>query len=199
MKAGRHRTFDKNIALDKAMEVFWKNGYTGTSLTDLTAAMNINKPSLYAAFGNKEELYKSTLNRYVQKHGTIHAQHLFADNKSLSERIQCYLTSIAEMVTAPNLPGGCFVCISTCEIGGDSLPDDALQTITEINNITATSLTEFFNVENNNGNLRSETSPVVMTNYILSLQFGLAVMARNGAKVEELKDVIKISISNFKM
>ena len=56
MKAGRHRVFDKDIALEQAMEVFWTNGFPGTSLSDLTTAMGINKPSLYSAFGNKEEL-----------------------------------------------------------------------------------------------------------------------------------------------
>lgn len=197
MKAGRHRTFDKDIALDQAMEVFWSNGYPGTSLSDLTSAMGINKPSLYAAFGNKEKLYKSALERYVQQHGVIHAKHLFSADKCLSERIRCYLTSIAKMVTNPKLPGGCFVCISTCEVGGACIPDDALQAIFKINEVTKSSLTEFFNNEMSAGNIACEGSPEIMANYMLSLQFGLSVMARNGAKFEELNDIIKFSTANF--
>jgi len=198
MTAGRHRTFDKNIALDKAMEVFWTNGYPGTTLSDLTNAMGINKPSLYSAFGNKEELYKTALDRYVQKYGIIHAQHLMAPDKSLSQRIQCYLTSIAEMVTASDLPGGCFVCLSTCEVSGNCLPDDAIKAVSEINEITSSSLTEFFETEKQKGNLNSNQSPERMANYIMALQFGLAVMARNRSKIEELNDVIDISTSIFK-
>ena len=197
MKAGRHRTFDKDIALDQAMEVFWTNGYPGTSLSDLTNAMGINKPSLYSAFGNKEKLYKSTLERYVEKHGVIHTKHLFSAHKCLNERIRCYLTSIAEMVTDPKLPGGCFVCMSTSEAGGTCIPTDASQTILNINEVTKTSLTEFFNSEIAAGNVTSERSPVMMANYILSLMFGLAVMARNGAKLEELNEVIKLSTAIF--
>ncbi len=197
MKAGRHRTFDKDIALDQAMEVFWTNGYPGTSLADLTNAMGINKPSLYSAFGNKEELYKSALERYVQKHGTIHARHLFLADKCLNDRVQGYLTSIAEMVTDPNLPGGCFVCISTCEVGGTCIPTDALQTIFKINEVSKSSLIEFFNNEISVGNIASERSPAMMANYILSLQFGLSVMARNGAKLAELNEVIKLSTEKF--
>ncbi len=197
MKAGRHRTFDKDIALDQAMEVFWSNGYPGTSLSDLTNAMGINKPSLYSAFGNKEKLYQSALERYVQKHGVIHAKHLFAADKCLSERVQCYLTSIAEMLTDPKLPGGCFVCISTCEVGGTRIPTDALQVIFKINQQTKSFLTEFFNNELSAGNMASEPSPVIMANYILSLQFGLSVMARNGAKLAELNEVIKLSAVKF--
>jgi len=197
MKAGRHRNFDKDIALDQAMEVFWTNGYPGTSLADLTTAMGINKPSLYSAFGNKEKLYKSALARYVEKHGTIHAEQLMTLGKPLSERLECYLSSIAEMVTDKNLPGGCFVCISTCEVGSTCLPNDALQAVFEINALTQSSLTEFFNNEISNGNLSNARSAEVMANYILSLQFGLSVMARNGARLSELNEVIKLSIANL--
>jgi len=197
MKAGRHRTFDKDIALDQAMKVFWSNGYPGTSLSDLTNAMGINKPSLYSAFGNKENLYKSVLERYVEKHGVIHAKHLFVTEKNLNDRVKCYLTSIAEMVTDPNLPRGCLVCISTSEVGGTRIPEDALQTVLEINQLTKSSLTSFFNSEISEGNITSERSAVALANYIMSLQFGLSVMARNVVKLSELNEVIKISIVNL--
>jgi len=197
MKAGRHRTFDKGIALDQAMEVFWSNGYPGTSLSDLTNAMGINKPSLYSAFGNKEKLYKTALERYVEKHGVIHAKYLFLAEKSLNSRVKYYLTSIAEMVTNPNLPSGCLVCISTSEVGGTRIPQDALQTVFEINQVTKSSLTSFFDNEISAGNITSERSAAALANYIMSLQFGLSVMARNGAKLAELNEVIKISIVNL--
>ena len=197
MKAGRHRSFDKEIVLDKAMEVFWCNGYAGTSLADLTNAMGINKPSLYSAFGNKEELYKSALARYVEKHGIIHAKYLLSEDKPLRDRVQCYLTSIAKMVTDVNLPGGCFVCKSTSEIGVTSIPEDALQAVLKINAVTKSSLTEFFNKEISSKNLASEHSAEVMANYIISLQFGLAVMSTNGAPFSDLSDIIKLSIQQF--
>src|SRR3954447_7401012 len=63
---GRPREFDASEALDRALEVFWRKGYEGTSLDDLTRAMGINRPSLYAAFGNKEELFKKALDRYAE-------------------------------------------------------------------------------------------------------------------------------------
>src|SRR5271155_5979707 len=61
---GRPLGFDPAKALDKALRVFWKHGYEGASLTDLTEAMGINRPSMYAAFGNKEELFRKVLDRY---------------------------------------------------------------------------------------------------------------------------------------
>src|SRR3954465_13916988 len=62
---GRPRTFDADKALDKALHVFWRKGFEGASLPDLTKAMGINRPSMYAAFGNKEQLFRKALDRYA--------------------------------------------------------------------------------------------------------------------------------------
>ncbi len=66
MSLGRPREFDIEKALDKALKLFWKKGYEGTSLPELTKAMGINRPSLYAAFGNKEALFRKAIDRYIQ-------------------------------------------------------------------------------------------------------------------------------------
>src|ERR1700745_2118062 len=63
---GRPRAFDTDVALERAMHVFWSKGYEGAALSDLTRAMRINRPSLYAAFGNKEQLFRKVLNRYME-------------------------------------------------------------------------------------------------------------------------------------
>jgi len=179
------------------MEVFWRNGYSGTSLNELTSAMGINKPSLYAAFGNKEELFISALNQFVQKHGAPHINALFAKNKNSKKKIQRYLISIANMVANPKLPGGCFVTASTCEAGSDCLPSNALQAITNINQLTNNVLVDFFSTEKTQGNITSNRSAEELADYLLTLQYGLAVMARSGAKLSELKKVIGTAISIF--
>src|SRR5437762_10140690 len=61
---GRPRSFDVGKAVERALDVFWRKGYEGASLSDLTRAMGITRPSLYAAFGNKAELYRKVLDRY---------------------------------------------------------------------------------------------------------------------------------------
>ena len=68
---GRPRAFDMDQALDQALHVFWEKGYAGTSIADLTEAMGINPPSLYAAFGNKEKLFKKALDRYEDERDQI--------------------------------------------------------------------------------------------------------------------------------
>ena len=65
IQRGRPRAFDPVVALERAMHVFWAKGYEGASLSDLTRAMRINRPSLYAAFGNKEQLFRKVLDRYM--------------------------------------------------------------------------------------------------------------------------------------
>ena len=65
MPGGRKRAFDDQAALQTAMELFWRQGYEGTSIADLTRALGINPPSLYAAFGSKRDLFEKTLDRYM--------------------------------------------------------------------------------------------------------------------------------------
>ncbi|KPJ92083.1 MAG: TetR family transcriptional regulator [Gammaproteobacteria bacterium SG8_15] len=197
MGAGRQRTFDKEDALVKAMEVFWQKGFSGTSLSDLTEAMGINKPSLYAAFGNKEELFVSALNRYVNAHGAPHFDKLLNPKSSFPKRMRAYLESIAEMLSDTKLPGGCFVTTSTCEAGSNCLPEEAIQTILKINATSIDAFINFFKDEKAKGNLPSKASPEVFADYLLTLQFGLAVMARNGIKRDRLNLVIGHAVSSF--
>ena len=66
MPSGRTRQFEVDEALDRALEVFWARGYEGATLPELTQAMGINRPSLYAAFGNKQSLFRKAMERYEQ-------------------------------------------------------------------------------------------------------------------------------------
>lgn len=197
MTAGRNRSFDKNEALHKAMTVFWKNGYTGTSLSELTYAMDINKPSLYSAFGNKEALFNQTIKLYLHEYGQEHASHLFIGNLTTYEKIKNYLTSIATMVSNENLPKGCYICLTTAELAGDCLPESASHVIETINQQTKLGLIEFFKNEIKAGNKLNTDDPITMANYILTLQFGLAIAGRNGSSLEELKKIVELSIVNL--
>jgi len=197
MAAGRHRGFDKEDALEKAMLVFWKNGYPGTSLTDLTTAMDINKPSLYAAFGNKETLFNQSLTMYLTKHGLAHSEYLLLREQSLYQRVKNYLLSIAKMLTDQELPKGCFVCISTSEVAGSRLPESSVKEIKVINQQTLLFLTEFFEQEKQLGNANEKLDTNAMANYLLTLQFGLAVAARNGSDMAALTSTIRLAIGQL--
>jgi len=197
MAAGRQRTFDKQDALNKAMEAFWRMGYSATSLSDLTRAMGINKPSLYAAFGNKEELFVSAIQHYVDQYGVPHFEKLTLPDTSLKDRLSNYLGSIARMLTNSKLPGGCFVATSTCEAGSHCLPDHAVHTILDINSRSTDAFIHFFRDEQAKDHLSETALPEELADWLLTLQFGLAVMARNGATVERLQQIIKQGLSCF--
>lgn len=197
MSRGRQRAFDEAQALEAAMETFWRNGYSGTSLSQLTEAMGVNKPSLYAAFGNKEALFVSALEAYVGRHGAPHMQRLLAPGKPLGVRVRDYLDSIARMLADPQLPGGCLVASSTCEAGGDYLPDEARWAVEAVNAHTRRALATFFRDEAAAGNLRTAASPESLAEYLLALQYGLAVMARSGAGPASLEQAIEAAAALF--
>src|SRR5262245_28573236 len=102
---GRPREFDAEEALERALYVFWRKGYEGASLSDLTEAMGINRPSLYAAFGNKEELFRKALDRYADGPAAFNRQAL--ESKTARGVVECLLRGTAESVTDPCHPAGC--------------------------------------------------------------------------------------------
>ena len=104
---GRPRGFDRQVALRRAMEVFWEHGYEGASLSELTAAMGVNAPSLYAAFGCKEALFREAVQLYEQQEGVM-----VADAPTAREAVAGLLRAGALAYTEPGKPAGCMVVLA---------------------------------------------------------------------------------------
>ena len=120
---GRPRAFDRSAALRRAMEVFWQHGYEGTSLSDLTAAMGINRPSLYAAFGCKEALFREAVDLYEAEEGA-EGERLLRECGTAREAIEAMLRDKARAYADPDKPAGCMIVL-TAAIGG--LESDAVR------------------------------------------------------------------------
>ena len=191
MVAGRPREFDKENALEAAMLVFWRNGYPGTSLADLTDAMVIKKPSMYAAFGNKEQLFMAALEQYINQYSFPIFETLFAADQTVKQRLTAYLKSASRLYSQPDLPAGCMLVNSICESTGDSLPQSAHHLILDINERTKQRLVDFFAQAQAENNLKSQSSPLTLAHYLMSIVSGMAVISRDGATAEQLDEMIE--------
>lgn len=107
---GRPRSFDRDTALSAAMQVFWRRGYDGASMAELTEAMGINAPSLYAAFGSKEELFQETLRLYLETEDREGREQLFGA-PTAREGLLAMLRHSARSLTRANLPHGCMLIL----------------------------------------------------------------------------------------
>lgn len=199
MVGGRQLQFDKQEALEAAMTVFWKKGFLGASLSDLTTCMGINKPSLYATFGNKEDLFVSATEHYLNNHAAPHFLLLNASGLSLSERLAAYLLSVTSMLCDPTKPGGCFISVATNEAAGESLPEKAHLAVIKASNFTETYLTEFFTSEKDKGNLTTDIEVKDLTLFIITFLHGIAAMARNGKTPRQIKSIVDITVAALKL
>src|SRR5262245_10485935 len=117
---GRPRSFDRGRALERAMHVFWRQGYEATSVSDLTRAMQINPPSLYAAFGDKERLYLEALGRYQQRRCELMAK-WFAEEPTAKAALRRMLTEAAGEMARAGEPRGSMLVFSAMQCSSDAL------------------------------------------------------------------------------
>ena len=191
MERGRPRAFDEEQALDAALAVFWRNGYQGASLAELTHAMDISKPSLYAAFGNKEQLYLSALERYREQQLIKHVEALAAE-PDLKSAMRAFLRSVATMLTSPELPGGCMVVTSAVACDTAALPQRVVAAIgTTVNQSAFGPLKDRLQQELQRRNLPVGTPVEQLADFFTTIMTGMAVMAKVGATQERLFDTIE--------
>ncbi|MBU8714665.1 MULTISPECIES: TetR/AcrR family transcriptional regulator [Brevibacillus] len=107
----RTREFDEEKVLDAAMQLFWEKGYEATSLSDLTARMGIQRPSIYSAFGDKKELFETALRKYTMSHAS-EVRNRLQSKPSVKEAFRAFFEQVVEEEYAGDLSRGCF-CINT--------------------------------------------------------------------------------------
>lgn len=197
MVAGRPREFDKENALEAAMLVFWRNGYPGTSMADLTRAMAINKPSLYAAYGNKEQLFMAALEQYINQYSSPIFDNLLAADQSLEQRLTAYLQSAARLYSRPDLPAGCMMANSACESAGDGVPQSAQSMIANLNQEGEQRFVDFFAQEQALGNLADQSSPRTLAQFLMSITSGMAVLSRSGVNLDQIDDLIEYVVTKI--
>jgi AcrR family transcriptional regulator len=187
---GRARAFDTDEALDRAMTVFWSKGYEATSLSDLTDAMGINRPSLYAAYGNKEELFRKALERYGEGPSGYEREALAAPTaRQVAEGL---LRGAADVQTDPDTPAGCLAVLGTTYCAEDSSPIG--KTLIDFRLAGHAAIRERFERAHAEGDLPPDADPTALTHYIGTVVCGMAVLAASGVARDELERVIELTI-----
>jgi AcrR family transcriptional regulator len=187
---GRPRAFDVDEALDRALEVFWRKGYEGASLSDLTAAMGVNRPSLYAAFGNKEELFRKALDRYVEGPASFVPAALVAPTaRAVAERL---LVGAADRLTDPRHPRGCLMVQGALACG--EAAESVRRELAARRAAGEDAVRERFERAQADGDLPADCNPADLARYVVTVLRGMAVQAAGGASREELRRVVAMAM-----
>ena len=190
MAVGRPRTFDKEQALDRALNVFWEKGYEGASIADLTAAMGINPPSLYAAFGNKEQLFRQVLDRYQASARQVMEQAFAA--ATAREAIRLLLQGTVDRLSDQNNPEGCLL------VSGALSGDEACEAVKcELNQRRAANealIRDRLRRAKKDGDLPEAADPAALARYITAVMQGMAVQAAGGAGRKELRAIAELAL-----
>lgn len=191
---GRPRGFDREAALRRAMEVFWTQGYDNASLADLTQAMGINAPSLYATFGSKEALFHEAVALYVQTEGSgIWEQVETAPTARAA--IAHVLHATAEAFTRGDTPRGCMIVLAAPQMqGANAQVCDALKAHRQANGCL---LERRLKRAVEEGELPASTDCHALANYFVTVQHGMSIQARDGASRETLQAIADCAMASW--
>jgi len=190
---GRPRGFDADEALDRAVLVFWAQGYEGASLDDLTGAMGITRTSMYRAFGNKEELFRKALERYTEGPAAYVARAL--EQPSARDVAAMFLGGAVRSSTRPDCPAGCLGVQGSLAAGESGrLARDTLAAWREVG---TAHLRDRFQRAVNEGDLPPGTDPGLLARYLMTVANGISVQAAGGTAREELQLVAGLALGNW--
>ncbi|OLT26855.1 TetR family transcriptional regulator [Actinomadura sp. CNU-125] len=183
MPTGRPRAFDVEERLDRALDVFWRQGYEGTALSDLTEAMGINRPSLYAAYGNKEALFRKVLDRYTE--GPAGYVRAALDEPTARAVAEAILKGAIDVTTSG--PGGCLLVQGALVTGRQN--EAARREIESRRLQSEKMLAGRFERARAEGDLPPGTDTAALARYVWSVSYGLSVQAAGGTSREDLLQV----------
>lgn len=186
---GRPRSFDRDEALDRAMDVFWSKGFEAASLSDLTEAMGINPPSLYAAFGDKEGLFIEAVKRY---HARVQETCPYSDQPTARESVERLLTDLAHMFTDPHHPKGCLAVMASTTAASSSprlqemLAEQRAQAKARLRARIERGIRE--------GDVPADADVAALTNLYAAMINGMSLQARDGVSRKALLAMVETAM-----
>jgi AcrR family transcriptional regulator len=193
MRTGRPRSFCADEALDRAMTVFWRQGYEGASMADLTAAMGINSPSLYACFGSKEELFRKVMDRYDERRDAFMKE--IVAKPTAREVAEAFLFGVADFVadTGGKNPPGCLMLQGGLSCGEREISDELARRRAE----KEAMLRKRFEQARKSGDLPKSANPAALARYVAVMANGICVQASAGATTKELREVAALAMNGW--
>lgn len=189
---GRPRVFDREAALAQAMRIFWLKGYEATSLTDLTEAMGIRSPSLYAAFGSKEALYAEALRHYANSYDTLGWGAFFAAGTA-REAVLSWLQGAAAFLSGSltDTPRGCMVTLSSVANEGHKELGELVQ---QARSVPFERLKVRIEQAIGDGEIPASVDAHALARFVQAVQNGMSIQARDGASRAELETVVEVAM-----
>jgi len=190
VRMGRPRGFDEDAALEAAMQVFWEKSYEGATIADLTEAMGINRSSMYAAFGDKESIFRRVMERYRADRMAYIREALA--QPSLRQVVAGLIHGTAEFLSRPDNPRGCLSIQGALACGTDA--EQVKLAMIDWRKNGEAALKNRLQQAQSEGELPAQIHPAHFARYLSSLMAGLSVQAANGARRADLRRVAEISL-----
>ena len=190
---GRSRCFDVSKALDRALWVFWRKGYEGATLPDLTRAMGINRPSLYAAFGNKEALFRKVLDRYIEGPAAYLGKAL--EEPTARATVEHLFHGVVDLLTDPRNPPGCLMVQGALACGKRGAV--VRRHLGARRAAYEEALRKRFARAVADGEMPAGADPTALAKYIMVVIHGMAVHAASGASRKDLWQVAETAMQTW--
>jgi AcrR family transcriptional regulator len=189
-KRGRPAAFDYDTALQNAMHAFWQHGYEGTSMSTLMSVMDMNKASIYAAYGDKEALFQKSVERYVQGPASFIATAL--QQPTAVAAIRAFLEQAANMLTAEMHPAGCLITRGALACSAEAEKMQGF--LSGYRNATEQQLKRRFERAQQEQDLPAAVDISALAKLIMTVHQGMTVQAVSGASGAELQAVVTMTL-----
>jgi TetR/AcrR family transcriptional regulator, copper-responsive repressor len=194
-KRGRPRAYDPDVALMRAMDIFWDKGYAATSLDDLSQAMDMNRPSIYAAFGDKQALYRQALDQY-RTHVRAAMKEVFAEKRPLRQELRdFYERAIDIYLSGKTASRGCFMIGTalTEAVVNRELRDSLAETLRGLDRLLAARIA----LGQERKEVDARASPNELAQVASAMLYLLAIQARAGETRKSLKATMNAALNSI--
>lgn len=182
------KQFDPDQALDRALTIFWRTGYTGTSINDLLTATGLSRASLYATFGDKEQLFLACLHRYVHTVGDASQAALNQPGSDIRAQVQAGFDAVLDRMADPTLPAGCLLAQTAAEAG--ALAPSIRAAIAGLLEQQKAQMRRLLSAHQSVVGI-PDPKLSSLASYLVTVAQALAVMHRAGSSVDDLRESVR--------